>query len=173
MHRENKTRFALVSSGVDYIPLDLPVITKKDLQREPVKPPKPREILPRGVHWHKRDKKYIARPQCNCKIYRLGTFYTVEEAGKAIQEFRKTHPLPSPVLTKGNARPQKGGASKYKGVVKNQGYWHAKQNKKSLGCFPFTKKGEKQAALAYDKVAEEQWGKDVKHNQYWFPEDFK
>lgn len=131
-----------------------------------------------GVHWEKRDRKYVAQAMHNYKHHWLGYFYTAKEAKKVVQEFRKMHPIPNQSWVTMNQRPR-GGSSKYKGV-----YWHKdtqkyvaysrfKNKRKGLGSFPNTPEGEKEAALAYDKAAEEKWGKGVKHNQYWFPEDFK
>ena len=183
MRKDNRIGRVTTTASVHYSPLNVPFITKADLQREPAKPPakplaKPpaeREILPRAVRWDKEGRKYIARPKYNRNRYYLGRFYTAKEAGEAVREFRKTHPLPSLSLAKANQKPQ-GGTSKYKGICKHEGKWKAgirvADKKKHLGYFPLTKAGEKQAALAYDKMAIEKWGKDVKCNQYWFPEDF-
>lgn len=45
--------------------------------------------LPRGVSYHKRDGKYVARAYVNKKLKWLGTFKTAEEAAEVAEEARR------------------------------------------------------------------------------------
>ena len=78
--------------------------------------------------------------------------------------------------------PLKNRSSKYKGVSLKRSnrcrylYWqasiHYKYRTISIKLFPHTGKGEKMAALAYDKTAKELFGGHALTNQEYFPEDF-
>jgi hypothetical protein len=45
----------------------------------------------RGVHWDKRDRKWLAHTRLKGKLYHLGSFDDVHEAGRAASEFRAKH----------------------------------------------------------------------------------
>ncbi len=45
----------------------------------------------KGVHWHKRDKKWQAQCDVNGKRYSLGSFTDIAKAEQAVKSFREKH----------------------------------------------------------------------------------
>lgn len=70
---------------------NLRVVTRSENMQNRKGPQRTSSSGIRGVFWHKKSRKWRAQCGVNGKYFHIGLFETIEEAEKAVIEFRKTN----------------------------------------------------------------------------------